>query len=168
MFFRNTKKRLAKQSIKAISQLKLILYSLLAPEYLLYMSIRERKPRKECEVISKRYTAYTINKLFGDDNEKTVQGNNKLFEELDHYYGDTVGIVINRKFPELKPLITDGLLKYYQAREVLGSLNDLGHKQKIFDQARSWDLIEREYKPYVDDREFMQAIAKVKNKYFTG
>lgn len=131
------------------------------------MSIREQKSKEECKVISQRYTAYTINKLFGDDNQKTIQGNYKLFEDLDYYYKDMFGVLVNKKFQELKPLITDGLLKYYQAHEMLGRLNELAPKQEVFNLAVSWELIEKDYKPFVNDRDFIQAVAKVKNKYHT-
>lgn len=153
MFF-NRKKKMAKKHIQMTDHVKLLLLKIFTQALFPLLIVKGKTPQvaqKEANI----YSSYTINRLFGDPNTKLIVGNESFFTEMDYYHEDMLGIIINKNYQHLKPLILDAQMRYRTSFRILDKEHLLQDKAIVDSYARKLDLIPANYQP-IDDNQFIR------------
>ena len=153
MFF-NRKKKMAKKHIQMTDHVKLLLLKIFTQALYPLLIVKGKTPQvaqKEANI----YSSYTINRLFGDPNTKLIMGSESFFTEMDYYHEDMLGIIINKNYQHLKPLILDAQMRYRTSFSILGKEHLLQDKAIVDSYARKLDLIPANYQP-IDDNQFIR------------
>ena len=132
---------------------KLLLVKIYNP-VLFPLLLAKGKPSAVAQKEAMTYASYSVNRLFGDSNAKLIVGNESFFTEMDYYHQDMLGVLINQKYPHLKILITDAIMRYRTSFEVLGKSHLLENKEVVNSLVRKLDLMPYNYRP-MDDRAFL-------------
>ncbi len=167
MFFRNAKKKWIKRSNTLITRLKVLLFNILRNELKVLLLTQVDVSHENSMEYAGRYAAFVVNRLFGDDNSKTLTEFGEIILMLDSKHSSTAGKIISQKYPELVPLITDAVLRYYQVASRSNTGLKLKPKNEVFNDATKMKLMltdKNKYKTF-SDSEFIKVLDQVESKY---
>ena len=145
-----------KKNLVYTDALKLVLLRIFSFHLEPLILINESYDVEESKVISRKYSAYIINDLFGDSND-AIQDLH-IYQKLDVFYRGFFGEIINKNYPELKSTITDGVLRYYIASQNKRKKS----KEKILLPSEQLGLVDDGFKP-LSDKAYLSLIDKYEN-----